>query len=696
MSSPLAPFLLALEDEEFFAVMRNYLGPLKTPFNKHDLIRRLERFLSREETGRRIVTYLDSGDRELLSAILTFGEPREEDLLFFFGDSRGYFDLHTSLLNLQDRLLILSNRESRRVSLNPILAPRLKSQLADLPLVPSHPAPGESPAGPWLEPGLTAALYAFLRDFPEALKNDGTLKKRARESLEERIPLLFQGEGASGPLPPRLATLLRATENLRLLSEGAALSAEALERLSGFSTGDQLLLLAAAAGGLSTPAAFDAARLAGRELLEQLQPDRAYEPGRLKRYLGLLFGGRGRPKDEGEMVLEGMVACGLLRPDGARGLRPLPVDPRPQGDSGAPQALLSPNFELSIAAEAPLADHLAVARLAELHRYDRYCRYEVTRTSFLAGCSDRAAARERIEALASVARTIPQNIRTTLEAWVSEYGAFRLRKGVVLTTEAAQATLIEHAPALEPYIRARLAEGVYLLTGPEEEWRRALGELGFEHLPPVEGALPAGGEDRYPFEAADGGSRELPWAPRIHAGEAGRGENRDAAAGGAAGGADGDGDGDGDDAAGGAQPRSAESGGDLAAELARGIDALHAGDEVKQELHRRLELKLLLYSDQLENDAAKRAASEARGLDYLGKLRIIEAALSAGPDLLEILTRRPGEEPQRILLRPSSLEKGKSDVILHGDSLPDNRPVKLQVRKIALLRKLTGTLIRTI
>jgi uroporphyrinogen decarboxylase len=77
-------------------------------------------------------------------------------------------------------------------------------------------------------------------------------------------------------------------------------------------------------------------------------------------------------------------------------------------------------------------------------------------------------------------------------------------------------------------------------------------------------------------------------------------------------------------------------------------------------------------------------------------MQIIETALSASGDYLEVLTRRRGAEPERMLLRPRSLEKGTSDVILHGTALPENRPVKVQVRKIALLRKLTGTLIRTL
>ncbi len=684
MSSAFGSFLLTLEDEECFAVMRNYLGALKTPFNKHDLIRRLERFLTRKETLRRIRSYLDEADRELLLGIHRFGEPREEELLYFFSDSRGYFDLHSSLLNLQDRLLVLSDRDSRRLSINPLLLEFLEPELEKSRLIPSVPSSPSRDGSPSLVPSLPGALYAFLRGYPGPCKSDGTLKTRPREGLAETIPLLVQLEQQRAPLPPRLAVLLRVARNLGLLEgeQELTLIGDGLRLLAERSPGEQLLIIAAAAGGISEAGALRAAREATRDLLEQLQPQRAYEANRLERYLGMLIAGRGGSREEGGRLLRGLKATGVLQDDQEGYLTPRPPGGIETAARQAPSpALVSPNFEISLPSEAPLRVHLEVAGVARLLRFDRYCRYEITRAAFLHGCHDRQSAEARIERVRAVAQKLPQNVAATLTAWVGEYGAFRLISGIVLTTEAAQATLIDHAPVLQPYIRARLAEGVFLLDHREQEWRAALGQLGFEQLPPVEGGGRSHRPGRFPFEEDNPSERELPWTPRLD--EAG-GERREE--GGSALRRD-------------EQPEpemEALEPGDLAEQLAGKIDALSAGDEIKQELHRRLELKLLLYGEQLENDAARRAASEARGLDYLGKIRIIEAALSASPDLLEVLTRRPGEEPARLLLRPSSLEKGKDDVILHGTSIPGNRPVKLQVRKIALLRKLTGTLIRTL
>ena len=50
--------LLTLGDDAFFELIRNYLGPIKTPFNKHDLIAQLMAFLRRDEIQDRIVSLI--------------------------------------------------------------------------------------------------------------------------------------------------------------------------------------------------------------------------------------------------------------------------------------------------------------------------------------------------------------------------------------------------------------------------------------------------------------------------------------------------------------------------------------------------------------------------------------------------------------------------------------------------------------
>lgn len=677
MSDRFSEFLLALEDEEFFAVMRNYLGPLSTPFNKHDLIRRLERFLTKEETVSRIRGYIDSWDREILAAVHYFREPTERDLHFFFGESHGYLDLHSRLLNLQDRLILLANRSTHRIRINPLLGDRLHDLVTASALVASRPVSLGGSREAWFHLSLLPALMAFFREFPDPMKGNGGLKKRAEEALRERFPLLFAGDTGEDPLPRRLSYLITTAKHLGLMSEGdgtISISEIALRHLSRLPPEWSPLLAVAAGGGSRSSRELYIAAAAIRELMNRLETEVAYEPLRLGRYLGIILTGQGGAMEEGEALLSSVVDSGFLQreEDGYLAvalIRPGATPPeegevRPADARGVGGTLLSPNFELTLPADAPLQHHIQAATVARILRYDRFCRYEITRDSFLDGCENRETGESQIGELRELTGELPQNIAMTLHAWVAEYGAFRLMEGVVLLADGHQATLLDHAPAIQPYLRTKLAEGVFLMQGPESEWRRALAEIGFEQVPPVERGRAREEKTSFPFDPPSGEGDRI-----AHASGEGLSVGPTPAAAGAT---------------------------ELRESLKEGIEKLDTGEEVKQELGRRLELKLLLYPEQLENEAARRAAAEARGLDYLGKIRIIETALSASGDLLEVLTRKPGGEPERMLLRPRSLEKGSSDVILHAVSLPENRPVKVLVRKIALLRKLTGTLIRSL
>ena len=53
---------VTLPDSAFFDIVRNYLGDVSTPFNKHRLFDRLVSFLKKRETVRRIISLIDSDD----------------------------------------------------------------------------------------------------------------------------------------------------------------------------------------------------------------------------------------------------------------------------------------------------------------------------------------------------------------------------------------------------------------------------------------------------------------------------------------------------------------------------------------------------------------------------------------------------------------------------------------------------------
>ncbi|MFW5807099.1 MAG: hypothetical protein ACOCWU_05470, partial [Spirochaetota bacterium] len=82
-SSAFRKTLLTLPDESFFELVRNYLGEVRTPFNKQSLVDRLIGFLGRPVTQGAIIAALDEDDRRFLSAAMLLEGPSREELFGF-------------------------------------------------------------------------------------------------------------------------------------------------------------------------------------------------------------------------------------------------------------------------------------------------------------------------------------------------------------------------------------------------------------------------------------------------------------------------------------------------------------------------------------------------------------------------------------------------------------------------------------
>ncbi len=97
-----------LSDQAFFDLVRNYLGDIHTPFNKHTLLDQLEHFLLNKTNLEQLFSMIDSSDAALLSAIDLLGTATIDRLYAIFSDEMPFYSFYTHLLNLEERLLILS------------------------------------------------------------------------------------------------------------------------------------------------------------------------------------------------------------------------------------------------------------------------------------------------------------------------------------------------------------------------------------------------------------------------------------------------------------------------------------------------------------------------------------------------------------------------------------------------------------
>jgi len=294
--------LLSAESELLLGAARNYLGPVKTPYDKRDIVARLRAFLSRAETRRAVLELLDGLDARILASLFLLGPLPEAELRSLFEGELPLFDLGVRLANLQDRLLVFRFEQGGRRLLapNPVLAEDLRSATLDPATVfgagsPGAAGPGrtgaaaKASAGPARLGGArnasvdaggdghaaggaaareappvsaadAVALFDFLFQFPGSIRKGGNLTKKAQERALSILPeSLRGGSGGAGAADDGLQGQAR--------TQGAAPSEAAAALAAALGMAEPSPAATALAGGRigSLLEAFDAAGFLGSD-----------------------------------------------------------------------------------------------------------------------------------------------------------------------------------------------------------------------------------------------------------------------------------------------------------------------------------------------------------------------------------------------------------------------------------------------
>ncbi len=217
--------LTTLPDAIFFDLMRIYLGELKTPYNKQNLIQQLGAFLHKEQVQKTILMLLSPLECQMLTAVALLDHPNLETLATFFSDTLTHSQLNAHLMNLEERLVIYRDTSQRLLRqqppfvLNPILEPLLQQRIHPAHLLPLPKDFQNQPHWehlPQLSPSLLAAFYAFVQEVSDLCRQDGSLKKRVIQRLEQTFHFMFMEDTIQF-----FQTLVTSLRNLSLLKEEA-------------------------------------------------------------------------------------------------------------------------------------------------------------------------------------------------------------------------------------------------------------------------------------------------------------------------------------------------------------------------------------------------------------------------------------------------------------------------------------------
>jgi len=709
-----ADALLTSGTESLLGAVRNYLGPVKTPYDKRELVRRLGAFVKRPETRAAMLELLDALDARILGTCLLIGPASEQDIKDLFLGELPLFELGLRMSNLLDRLLLFrfASGNKRLVAVNPLLAEDLRARVMDPGLLLGAAPAADSGS---CDAAAIVGLYSFLFHAPASLRKGGGLTKRAAEKADALFRGMGRGWIESGP--ERLDAMSRALARsgaLRVEEESWTADGAVFARLARDWGEDLPCLLAAllasceprteagdgaresatdreapppgAAGGAAAiERAAPLARLIGRAL--RAIPEGFCLPrAGFARWLRLAAfaspraagAGRGRFDALGDPAIAApaLEALGVAP---ARPGRPRPAVPAAGDEDLSPALVAEGAHALHLMPEAGLEDRLLVGAIARPVAFGKVWSFELdretARSGFAAGVgADSALA--RLERMAQ--RPLPQSLGFSLRAWEEEYRSLRLYRGLVLVADERHRPLVEAGIASGSLDAESLSPGVYFLGARSpDEAAAQLGRCGLDSPSGLSSGAPRAGP------AAHGGS--APVGAKDGPGSGGEGGGSDGAP---------------DDAL--AELASAFAGAGNGGrildpsprlELMRGIlaDSARSPQEVK-EIGDRIERRLVLTAEQIALSDPRAERMEAGGLDYLGKVRVVERALRSPGDRLELLYRLPGAEPARAILRPVRLEKNERGLILEAEDLGTGGPIRVPLGAVSTVRRMRASL----
>jgi len=623
--------LIVDRDDALIGAAKRWLGPVKTPFNKHELVSQVEAFLRRPATGDAIVALLDRTDKLLIALALYSGTSPHGGLppaeLAKLAADEPAFEASAleRIRNLKERLVLYSYRGPRgrdHVAVAPPLSDRLMAVVTPSDALTTARV-AEEPEAPDPFASFCAILSACVHSKP-AFKSKKEPSKRATEILDVAAPGLSADK-------ERLSSLLGALEACGVFGisdDGRPIPYP--RRFVELCDGAEFAAPLALAAGCSSirvaanhlAAANDRKLAPGtlRAVLQALPRRLAFHPADLRRLTAMAVRrhleplaeagivGTAEALDQGFIASVAAVSDALVRlgfvvlgDDGlvrASGAIDATVAPR-RTPTVEKTVVVEESHEIRVLPEATPETKAFIASIARLDRaglvWSATLDKAAAKAAYASGfsASEIAARLERVSGL-----PLPQSVRFSLDAWEAEARSARLRVGVVVALDGHLSGVLEHSPKAGGLVLERLAEGVYLLAAKDAaEAERLLKTAGIDvdlrPEPADDGhdSRPLWNEALLDF-SSDQTSQTLAFQPSSDT------------------------------------PAAEEA--PLIRKLLAALDEAGAMPDERVEFEARIKARLVLDPSELRNPEPAVDDSVAIAMDYPGKVRMLERALKDG------------------------------------------------------------------
>lgn len=725
--------LLNLEDETFFYIIRNYLGPLQTPFHKPTLIKDLIKFLSIKSVQEKILLYIDTLDKKILTAVFLLPQPAIQDIYQLFHDEYEFFQLQQTIINLEERLLLITVESSTQLQINPLFKEMISKYVVDISmLLGSHKTyiseeVLETPCSAefLLKPVFLPSLLTFYFHNKFSIFPDGKFKKKTEENIlqflgnKNQEDLFLQACFLANHALFSLGILQQKNSEIvlndKILFEKFSLDTKIMQHLTPVHI-FVLSLISVFTLPVSKPAIkvitsflllvnlvsefgfrkedirrlFCAANLLNKTSL-QLKIDE-------KSLIDLLVSHNIFLSKKIQMNQNDVEQLYFINPS----MKPL-LNSHFSADrkhtindsdhshlnSRSPVSerilmTMDSDYSIIIDPETPISSFITICPFIELRKIDNKYLFELTKKSFLKAIDSGKTLNQFVTANKILAkREIPSHILSSLESWLDVYNRIEIYYGIIIKSDPLLSRIIETHPDINKYVIEKLSDRIFLMDRKNEIiWRGLLTNAGIDFLPTTKSVNSAIQDIQEHDFASSADEHETDYFSEdyidiltdlnlILPAVSNKTANFDLPANKLI------------------PDKEIETAKNI---LSEKLTAMSFPEKDYEEFCARIEKKLILVPQQLRGSPLHRTIWEAKGLDYQGKLSLCKNALKNGNDLLEIHMRKIDGSEIITLLRAVSLENSGKDALLKGIIVPEETEAEFVIRKIFLLRKLKSSL----
>ncbi len=637
--------LLRLPENKFLDIVKMYCGPIKTPYNKEKLLKDLFGFLYRRENRETLLKILSNNDILFLNAINFIPDCTVKNLQNFFENSFSILYVHDYIANLEERQLVyktLSQSSKREILvINPLFLEFLQPEFKLSILVPRasvfefHESQRSSQK---ITASLFAAWYSFVCMNPDLCRADGTFKKKVLELLSTSF---------FGIDTEFLLLLNTALVNLGLFyNDGNVLvpNEKKWENFASLSPEIQsYYILIASFSRFQRDVLLKNIQLVNN-IVENIPPQ-GLEKQILFRLLFLLKNQKKvdlNAKKDGffakilqnaqsaeieefseKALIERMVFFGILETIEESQMVVYRVMQKKQSHyvTNSPFISINAGFSVTLLAEPPLKELLPLIGCMNIVRYDTVCQFEITRQSCMRNF-DKGENSENILLMLEKASgsSVSQNLVFSLNEWFTTFNSASLYHGYVLQVSDEKIVHIENSPILAPHIKKVIAPGIYLFDfDNRDEIMSAIEKSTLDFI-----GTP---------KSIHTNSSPLPFQDCKNPTKLSL--NYDIS-----------------------DQKESEEWENHAQAMKDELQKLNLPTEQKEALSERINRKLILNSAQLVGETVRIEKTEASGIDFLGKVKVLEQAISSS-NLVEVQSAT-----NSYIGRPIKIEKRDGDAVL--------------------------------